>query len=453
MSRRGRGRGPQLRMDDDESEDEQAAAESESDSVDSDVEKLAAESVDRRRQATIDAAVSKAHAEGIAALEDARRQHAAERAAMEKEHAKSLQAAEIALRRARHEGEVEAEARMEATLKLEDVEARAKALEERLMSCEAERDELESGILRARDICATKDAEVAEAAERGKMSASEAVAESKRLADEERDAAVEAARRELAEQHAATLAQVVEATRGPLEQRVYELEMALVTAHELTGRREQQLLELEERAAVAVRKAVEHAGARIEAEVEARCAVVQKLAVKAAMEAATSAQERAVATAVRSAGQRLGEQRLGEQRLSERGAAASERASAVSAGIGGEIDELRAQANALAAEQRGPSPSSLAVVQEAARQAARTAVMEAEQRARGGSPPTGDGGGEAPRSPPSPEQLWQNVHLRQAAQGRESPEGAGEGVALPLGEVEPTESQSAAAEGAETTMF
>ena len=444
MSRRGRGRGPQLRMDDDESEDEQAAAESESDSVDSDVEKLAAESVDRRRQATIDAAVSKAHAEGIAALEDARRQHAAERAAMEKEHAKSLQAAEIALRRARHEGEVEAEARMEATLKLEDVEARAKALEERLMSCEAERDELESGILRARDICATKDAEVAEAAERGKMSASEAVAESKRLADEERDAAVEAARRELAEQHAATLAQVVEATRGPLEQRVYELEMALVTAHELTGRREQQLLELEERAAVAVRKAVEHAGARIEAEVEARCAVVQKLAVKAAMEAATSAQERAVATAVRSA-----EQRLGEQRLSERGAAASERASAVSAGIGGEIDELRAQANALAAEQRGPSPSSLAVVQEAARQAARTAVMEAEQRARGGSPPTGDGGGEAPRSPPSPEQLWQNVHLRQAAQGRESLEG----VALPLGEVEPTESQSAAADGAETTMF
>ena len=98
---------------------------------------------------------------------------------------------------------------------LKETKAEAERLTGKLAEVEAERDELEHGILRARDIVAAKDAELRKATEKARMMAGEAVAESLRLTEGQIKAAAEEARREaearLSSQFAADLKLAVEA--------------------------------------------------------------------------------------------------------------------------------------------------------------------------------------------------------------------------------------------------
>lgn len=302
-------RGPQLSLaDDDDDDDDLSQSGTEEDEVDSDVERLAAESIDRRRRAAIDSAVAaaegKVRKEGTAALEQARIDFEQELAALQQEHATYRQHSEAALQKARREGESMAGARLEAIRSMEAAEARAAALEERLVSCEAERDELETGILHARDICAQKEEEAKEASMRvsdealAKVKAEAEAALSEKHAAELTEAIATATR--AAETRAADAVAAEAAASLAAQERLKayceQLEAALLTARELATRREEQLCELEERAGLAVKLAIEQTTKRLEATYEAR----QRMAMSAAMSAATSAQKRAVAAALAS---------------------------------------------------------------------------------------------------------------------------------------------------------
>ena len=84
---------------------------------------------------------------------------------------------------------------------------------------------------------------------------------------------------------------------GKLQAYSQQLESALITARDLASQREAEADEIQSRAARALRSAIDAATVRI----ETRCASVQRAAVRAAMGAATQAQNRAVADAVRAA--------------------------------------------------------------------------------------------------------------------------------------------------------
>ena len=157
------------------------------------------------------------------------------------------------------------------------------SLQATLKQAEAERDDLENGILRARDICAAKEEEMQRAAERSKAAIEQAVAESTRVADEQRQASVSAAVREaeaaLAAHHAEAVSRAVAeaeeraearargeaeklvaaaaAEKATLEQYAAELEGALLTSKELVAQRDAQMAELEQRAVAALRSAVQ----------------------------------------------------------------------------------------------------------------------------------------------------------------------------------------------------
>ena len=209
-----RSRGPQLRIaDDDESDDDD-----EYDGPDEDVERLAAQAVDRKRQTAIDVAVAAAEAtvrkelteSHSAAMDAARKDFSEEYEALHKEHAARREISDSAL--------------IEEKAKNEALEAELAALKAKFSEVEAERDELETGILRARDICAAKDAEAREAAGRAQGVAAEAVAAAQRLAETERSAAIDDARRDaearLATQYSADLQLAVESSAREAEARM-----------------------------------------------------------------------------------------------------------------------------------------------------------------------------------------------------------------------------------------
>ena len=129
---------------------------------------------------------------------------------------------------------------------LKETKAECERLTESFAEVEAERDELEHGILRARDIVAAKDAELRKATEKARMTAGEAVAESLRLTEGQIKSAAEEARREaearLSSQFAADLKLAVEAAaregkasaasevRGDTRSYVDKLEASLAAA-------------------------------------------------------------------------------------------------------------------------------------------------------------------------------------------------------------------------------
>lgn len=267
--------------------------------MDSDVERLATESIDRRRQATIAAAVeaaeAKLRAEHEAELQRVKEAHALELSAMQAR----VEAADVALTRLKREASEAREegvrAAREESQRMEsernEMAKRSGATEERLRSTEAERAELERGILRARDIVAAKDVELREA----RAKAEQQLVEQLRVADAQREAAIDVTRREMEArltrseaESGAKLAALEEAHRK-MEEYTAQVEEALVTARDLASHRETQLTELEASAAKAVVAAERRAGER--------AALTQAAAVRAAMDAAAKAQARAVAAA------------------------------------------------------------------------------------------------------------------------------------------------------------
>ena len=360
----GASRGPQLALADDDDDDDDVS-QSEDDDVDSDVERLAAESINRRRRAAMDSAVAvaegKVQKQGAAALEKARIQHEQELAVVQQEHATYKQRAEAALRKARQEGESEAGGRLEALRQLEEAEARAQAVEERLVACEAERDELEAGILHARDVCAQKDADAKAMADQHTAELEEAVARGTREAESRAaDAVAAEAARSLATQ---------ERLNGYCEQ----LEAALLTARELATRREEQLAELEKRAALAITLAVEQATAKAEATAEVR----QRAAMKAAMSAAEAAQTRAIDKALASEresyarAERVAEAKRAAQHAEElQAAVAKAAATAVQAAERSRSQEMAEMASAPTAAAVSSSSSSAAAQGDADREVA-----------------------------------------------------------------------------------
>ena len=357
---------------------------SEEESSDSDVERLAAESIDRRRQASIAKAVEEARAEAEAELAEVRKEHTAALS----ELLVRCQAADDTLKRLNDQLEESQDARaalevtrakMAAELKdlrgmqpqvstqLAEFGARATAAEERLLSCEAERHELERGILRARDICAAKDAEVRSV----RAEAAKAVAEAEERAEVERMKAVDAATRDaegrLGALHAETASEAAGrmealeaasaasslerdgllAERARLEAYVGELEGALGTARELVSQREAQLAELAERAAQSLRVAV----AATERRLDGAAAAQQQAAVSAAMSAAAKAQTRAVERAVRAAEERAA------TKAQQEAAAAAERASTAAS----LSEEAKIRSAVAAAEERARAERKLAI--------------------------------------------------------------------------------------------
>ena len=185
--------GPRLHIPDDDDDDDD---EDDSDEVDSDVERMAAESLDRRRQTAAEKTVIDAKAklqdEAVSALEAQQKELKVKHKAAIKVLQNKCNATESKLKELQGElEETRADAARARTLGQRDNEAleedcsamakrcqalkeeltqktyRAQELEHTFKASEVERLELERGILRARDIVAAKDEMLRVATERG----------------------------------------------------------------------------------------------------------------------------------------------------------------------------------------------------------------------------------------------------------------------------------------------
>jgi chromosome segregation ATPase len=286
--------GPRLLMDDDDDDEDEddysdGHGRSTDDEVDSDVEKLAAENLDRQRQAAVQAAVATAEAQ------------------IRSELNAEITALQSKLRKERTQGEHIAEEKLALVKRIEGAATRECALQQQLKSCETERRELELGIMRARDIVTAKEKAVTESIE-----ATRHDVEKRLLA--QHAAELQTALDDATRAEGARIESEEELAR--VNDYVEQLEEALSTARECVSHREQQLVELENRASSALRASLDAASARI----EARCAETQRTAVRAAMDAAAKAQQRAVLAAIRAVEER----------------AAVERAAAVAAAVAAE---------------------------------------------------------------------------------------------------------------------
>ena len=201
--------GPRLHIPDDDDDDDD---DDDSEEVDSDVERLAAQSIDRRRQTTVGKAVADAQAkvreEAAFDLKAAEEEHEATVAEL-KQEAEMMEATIQELRSELVEAKAEApRARMQQererealdlrfqTLKedsaqmegrLEELKRRKGTLDDRLIASETERSELERGILRARDIVAAKDEQLRAMTERAER-AEHAYGDQRVQAEGEREA-------------------------------------------------------------------------------------------------------------------------------------------------------------------------------------------------------------------------------------------------------------------------